>query len=177
MSKANWIDWLSTGVLGGAAAIAMLLGFGTGGAAGASLRARGDYLVHIMDCTGCHTPGTLSGKPDLAAFLSGSDIGFRLPGGIFFPSNLTPDPRTGIGGWSRAEIARALRTGRIPGGRELAPIMPWRSFAHLTPRDALAIATYLKSLPPIRHAVPGPQPPSAAARLPAMTLVLPGRRP
>ncbi|WP_230531242.1 hypothetical protein [Microvirga roseola] len=26
---------------------------------------RGEYLVSIMDCAGCHTPGTLLGKPDM----------------------------------------------------------------------------------------------------------------
>jgi hypothetical protein len=38
----------------------------------------------------------------------------------------------------------------------LAPIMPWRAFADLTAPDALAIAAFLRSLPPVRNAVPGP---------------------
>ena len=46
--------------------------------------------------------------------------------------------------------------GARPDGRILAPIMPWRSFANLTKSDALAIAAFLKSLPPVRNAVPGP---------------------
>jgi len=27
---------------------------------------RGEYLVTIMDCSGCHTPGTFLGKPSRA---------------------------------------------------------------------------------------------------------------
>jgi cytochrome c len=38
----------------------------------------------------------------------------------------------------------------------LAPIMPWRALANLTKEDALAIAAYLQSLPPVRNKVPGP---------------------
>jgi hypothetical protein len=34
--------------------------------------------------------------------------------------------------------------------------MPWRNYAHLTKYDALAIAAYLKTLPPISNKVPGP---------------------
>ena len=170
MSKTKCNTWVFVAILAGGLALA------GPAAAGSGLLARGGYLVHIMDCTGCHTPGSLAGHPKMGRFLAGSTIGFRLPEGIFFPANLTPDRATGLGSWSRAEIARAIRTGVTPGGRKLAPIMPWRSFSHLTPRDALAIATYLKSLPPIRHVVPRPQPVSAAARFPAMTLVIPAEK-
>ena len=39
---------------------------------------------------------------------------------------------------------------------KLAPSMPWRDFAALSPEDATAIAVYLKSLPPVSHRVAGP---------------------
>ena len=38
---------------------------------------RGEYLATIMDCTGCHTPRTFLGKPDLQRPLAGSEV--RLP--------------------------------------------------------------------------------------------------
>jgi hypothetical protein len=38
----------------------------------------------------------------------------------------------------------------------LAPPMPVESFKNLTHSDAMAIATYLKTLPPIKNKVPGP---------------------
>ena len=127
------------------------------GPAARALRVRGEYLVRIMDCTGCHTYGAMDGAPDMSRFLGGSDTGFQIPGlGVFYPPNLTPDAATGLGRWRRADIVRAIRTGKRPDGRALAPAMPWRSYANLTAHDALAVATYLKSLKPVRYQVPGP---------------------
>ena len=118
--------------------------------------ARGEYLVHIMGCTDCHTPGHFTGGEKPGYRLAGSDVGFPVPGlGVFVGPNLTPD-KTGLGDWTAAEIATAITTGKTPGGRMLAPVMPVDDFAHLTPDDAMAIAAYLKSLKPVRNAVPGP---------------------
>ena len=123
----------------------------------AAMLARGHYLVSIMGCNDCHTPGYFLGKPDMARFLGGSDVGFAIPGlGVFVPPNLTPDQATGLGSWTAEQIVTAFTTGVRPDGRELAPIMPWREMAGLTPDDAAAIAAYLQSLPPVDHQVPGP---------------------
>ena len=53
-------------------------------------------------------------------------------------------------------IDAAFTTGERPDGRILVPSMPWRGYAHLTKSDAMAIAAFLKSLPPVSHKVPGP---------------------
>ncbi len=42
---------------------------------------RGEYLVTIMDCTGCHTPGIFLGKPDMQRALAGSEVGFQMRSG------------------------------------------------------------------------------------------------
>jgi mono/diheme cytochrome c family protein len=123
----------------------------------AQLVARGKYLVTFGSCTDCHTPGHFLGKPDMSKFLGGSDVGFAIPGlGVFVAPNLTPDKETGIGNWTVEQIVTALTTGKLPDGRILAPVMPYQAYAHLTKADALAIATYLKSLPPVDHKVAGP---------------------
>jgi mono/diheme cytochrome c family protein len=117
---------------------------------------RGEYLARIMDCGGCHTGGALVGNPDPARHLAGSEVGFAISGlGIFYPPNLTPDRETGLGDWSEADIIQAVRTGVVPDGRELAPVMPWHSYSALTDADAAALAAYLKSLPAIKFAAPG----------------------
>lgn len=119
-----------------------------------ALLARGRYLAQIMDCGGCHTDGALIGQPDSKLELAGSSIGFELPGlGYVFPPNLTSDSETGLADWSVEDIKRAVITGERPDGRILA-VMPWPSYAALTPEDATALASYIKSLPPIRHPVP-----------------------
>ena len=118
---------------------------------------RGKYLVEIGGCTDCHTPGNFFGHPDMTRYLGGSDVGFALPGhGVFVPPNLTPDKETGLGTWTAEQIVAAITTGERPDGRVLVPSMPWRNYAHLTKYDALAIAAYLKTLPPISNKVPGP---------------------
>jgi mono/diheme cytochrome c family protein len=117
----------------------------------------GKYLVQIGGCTDCHTPGHFFGHPDMAKYLGGSDVGFGIPGvGVFVGPNLTPDKETGLGAWTAQQIATAITTGVRPDGRVLAPSMPWRGYAHLTKPDALAIAAYLKSLPPVTNKVAGP---------------------
>ena len=124
---------------------------------GADKVARGKYLVAIISCADCHTPGALMGKPDTKRFLAGSEVGFFIPDlGYFYGPNLTSDEATGLGKWSEDDIVTALRTGTRPDGRKLAPIMPWESFANLNDDDAHAIAVYLKSLPPISNKAPGP---------------------
>ena len=122
---------------------------------------RGKYLVNLGGCTDCHTPGYFFGMPDEARQLGGSEVGFEIPGlGVFHGPNLTPDQDTGLGGWSAADIVRAIQTGTRPDGRILAPIMPWHAFAELTSEDAQSIAAFLRSLPPVSNKVPGPFGPS-----------------
>ncbi|MGH6989284.1 MAG: hypothetical protein ACREE3_05265, partial [Stellaceae bacterium] len=69
---------------------------------------RGKYLVTIMGCSDCHTAGSLEGKPDMAHFLGGGDIGWDVPGlGVFVAPNLTPD-KTGLGNWTKKQIVTAI---------------------------------------------------------------------
>ncbi len=134
----------------------------------------GKYLVQIMGCSDCHTPGHFLGHPDMAKYLAGSDVGFGIPNaGVFVGPNLTPDNATGLGKWTQRQIITAITTGARPDGRMLAPVMPWRGFANLAPADAAAIAAYLKSLPPVSNQVPGP---FGAAETPTVFVmsILPG---
>jgi mono/diheme cytochrome c family protein len=135
---------------------------------------RGEYLATIMDCNGCHTPGTFLGKPDMERYLGGSEVGFQVPGvGVFWPPNLTPDPETGLGQWSEADILKAVRTGVRPDGRQLAPVMPYHNYGKLSDADAQALAGYLKSLKPVKNRVPGPTGPTEKPTGPYLTVVLP----
>jgi len=139
-----------------------------------ALIARGEYLAHIMDCTGCHTPGSMSGKPDMARYLGGGDVGFQIPGlGIFWPPNLTSDEATGLGSWSVEDIVTAVRTGETPDGRILAPIMPVASYGKLSDDDAIALATFLKNLPAVSNDVPDPAGGPEDAKAPYMTVIVP----
>jgi mono/diheme cytochrome c family protein len=135
---------------------------------------RGEYLAHIMDCGGCHHTGAFTPNPNLKTPLAGSDIGFEMPGmGVVYPPNLTPDKETGLGGWSDAEIITAFTTGVRPDGRQLAPIMPWMSYRHISADDAAALVAYLRSLKPVKHKVPGPFGPTDKPSAPYFTITGP----
>jgi mono/diheme cytochrome c family protein len=138
---------------------------------------RGKYLVNIAGCNDCHTPGYFLGKPDMARFLGGSEVGFEIPGlGVFHGPNLTPDKETGLGSWTDAQIVTALQKGTTPDGRMLAPIMPWHAFANLTPQDAQAIVGFLRSISPVKNKVPGPFGPTEQPTSFVMKIVPPGAK-
>jgi hypothetical protein len=114
----------------------------------------------------------------MTRFLGGSEVGFEMPGlGTFHGPNLTPDPATGLGTWSEEEIVTAFTTGVRPDGRKLAPIMPFHAFASFPRSDALAIAAYLKSLPPVINKVPGPFGPNQMSKAFSMKVVAPETKP
>jgi mono/diheme cytochrome c family protein len=122
---------------------------------------RGDYLVRVTGCVGCHSPRDAKDNVVEARRLTGGD---RPRPAVdlwrFFPPNLTSDEETGIGTWSAADIVTALKTGVMPDGRIMSSAMPWATqFKDLDDADALAIATYLKTLAPVRYQVPAPLPP------------------
>ena len=139
--------------------------------------ARGKYLVTIASCHDCHTPGYFLGKPDMARYLGGSDVGFELPGlGVFVGPNLTPDKETGLGSWTDAQVVAAIQAGHRPDGRMLAPIMPYHAFANLTPQDAQAIVAFLRSIPPVEHKVAGPFGPAQTPDVFVMKVVPPAAK-
>src|SRR5437899_552815 len=118
---------------------------------------RGEYLVHAEMCGLCHTTINRTGiyRADDFYLAGGMRVG-AYPHGVYVSRNLTSDRETGIGAWTEQQIAAALRDGRAP-ERALNPIaMPW-IFLHAFTRDeALAIASYLKTLRAVRNQIPAP---------------------
>ena len=159
------------------AVILAVLPLGAAVAADPAVVARGKYLVTIASCHDCHTPGYFLGKPDMARYLGGSDVGFELPGlGVFHGPNLTPDKATGLGNWTDAQIVTAIQQGKRPDDRTLAPIMPSHAFATFTKPDMASIVAFLRSLPPVSHKVPGPFGPTEPATSFVMKIVPPGAK-
>ncbi len=119
--------------------------------------ARGEYLVRdVIGCVGCHGPLVAQGQtPDPDAPLAGHSepVTFGPLSGNFAPRNLTPDKETGLGDWTDAEIARAIREGLDKDGTVLA-IMPSAGFHSLSDADVAAIVGYLRSLAPVHNEVP-----------------------
>ena len=160
------------------------------GAASAERIARGKYLVQLGGCTDCHSPKVMTPNgpvPDPIKAFSGHQESSKLPEipkgvlgpdkwmaltnsdltawvgpwGVSFTANLTPDPATGIGGWTEEMWLKTLKTGKHLGtGRQILPPMPWQPIGTLEEQDLKDIYAYFMSLKPIRNAVPQPIPPA-----------------
>jgi mono/diheme cytochrome c family protein len=134
-----------------AGVILLLLGVG---ASAETPVERGAYLVKtIGGCGNCHTPRDAAGKPIAGRELAGG-FEFDDPGvGHIVGTNITPDPETGIGSWTEAQVITALRDGKRPDGTLIRPPMPIPVYRQLSDGDAAAIAAYLRSLKPVRNKV------------------------
>jgi mono/diheme cytochrome c family protein len=116
---------------------------------------RGRYLAnHVSLCGDCHTPRNSIGAPKGTLYLAGASaksgfLGEDVP-------NITPDKETGIGDWKREDIAELLLTGTKPDLDNVQGLMAEvveHGFKNMTKEDALAIADYLKSVPPIKNKI------------------------
>jgi mono/diheme cytochrome c family protein len=129
------------------AALALLLVVASGAHADDAIVAKGEYLVRAADCASCHTvPG---------GHLFAGGRAFTLPGmGTLYSPNITPDPKTGIGGYSDDDWVSMLHKGVGRGGKHLYPAMPYASYTKLSRDDALAIKAYLFTLKPVENTQP-----------------------
>ena len=116
---------------------------------------RGRYLVeHVSLCGDCHTPRNSIGVPNRSLYLAGAGkkigpLGQEVP-------NITPDKETGIGEWKQEDITEVLLTGTKPDLDNIQGLMAEvieHGYKSMTKEDALAIADYLKSIPPIKNKI------------------------
>jgi mono/diheme cytochrome c family protein len=103
---------------------------------------RGEYLARAADCMVCHT------TQDGAEYAGG--LAFPTPFGTLYSTNITPDKETGIGNYTDQDFLNAVQRGVRPDGAHLYPAMPVTSYTYMTDADALAIKSYLFSLPAVR---------------------------
>src|SRR5450432_4136429 len=110
----------------------------------ADLIKHGRELAAIGNCNDCHT---VRGSKNFAGGLP-----VPTPFGTIFSSNITPEAETGIGQWSEAAFARAMRSGVDRGGRHLYPTFPYDHFTNVSDEDDRALYAYLMT----REAVHAP---------------------
>ena len=112
---------------------------------------RGRYLMNgIVACANCHSPKGPDGKAIAGRELAGGDA---IDAPIFHavPANITPDPETGIGKWSDAQIIDAIRNGRRPDGTLIGPPMPIAFYRDMSDSDVRAIVAYLRQVKPVHN--------------------------
>ena len=101
----------------------------------AALIEKGRYVAIAADCRACHTRP--KGGKD---FAGGYGIGSPL--GTIFSTNITPSKVAGIGNYSEAQFARAVRAGVRADGGHLYPAMPYTAYAGMTDEDLHALYAY-----------------------------------
>ena len=101
---------------------------------GAALIAQGEKVAIASDCQACHTaPGSKT------AYSGGYAI--ASPMGAIYATNITPSPQ-GIGQYSEAQFAKAVRQGIRADGAHLYPAMPYTSYHLMTDEDIHALYAY-----------------------------------
>ncbi|SHM43898.1 Cytochrome c, mono-and diheme variants [Sphingobium sp. YR657] len=110
---------------------------------------RGKYLVDTLGhCSTCHSPRGFLMQEKSNSALSGGPLG------AWYAPNITSDQISGIGGWSRQEIAQYLSTGRVAGKAQAAGDMAeavTHSFSQMNKADIDAMAAYIATVPAVRE--------------------------
>jgi fructose 5-dehydrogenase cytochrome subunit len=101
----------------------------------AALIHQGHLLAIAADCMACHTVAD-HGKEFAGGY------GIVSPMGTIYSTNITPSKKSGIGNYTEAQFARALREGVRADGAHLYPAMPYTSYAGMTDEDVHALYTY-----------------------------------
>jgi mono/diheme cytochrome c family protein len=112
--------------------------------------ANGERLFWVGGCGSCHAAPDARGD-DKVRLVGG--LVLETPFGSFVVPNISPDPATGIGGWSAADFVRAMRQGVSPDGRHYYPAFPYASYARMPVEDLLDLDAYLRTLPAVENTV------------------------
>jgi mono/diheme cytochrome c family protein len=107
---------------------------------------RGAQIAALGNCNVCHT------KNDAQAYAGGAPL--LTPFGTIYATNITPDPDTGIGRWSKEAFARSMRRGVDRQGRHLYPAFPYDHFTKMSDEDIQAVYAFLMTREPVRAEAP-----------------------
>ena len=105
---------------------------------------RGEAVFWASGCASCHAAEGASGEAKLV--LAGGRA-FASDFGTFYAPNISPDPTHGIGGWSTADLARAMQAGVSPEGKHYFPAFPYVAYQNATAQDVVDLKAYLDTLP------------------------------
>ncbi len=101
----------------------------------------GKELFALAAGCNCHTPA------DGPVGVGGGEV--VTPFGTFYGPNITPDVKTGIGGWTDAEVGAAIRDGSVRGKGAESPAMPYYLYAGMSDADLDDLIAYLRTLPAV----------------------------
>lgn len=104
---------------------------------------RGAYLARAAGCIACHTDFAGGGAP-----LAGG-VALKTPFGTVFSPNLTTDPEHGIGDWSIAQFAQAVRQGIAPDGQPYYPAFTYPFYANFSDQEIADLWAAFQTVPPV----------------------------
>ena len=111
--------------------------------------------LNVLDCYACHSADFATNDENDPAkskgFFGGGNVMLDANGKPMPTANITMDPATGIGKWTEDEFVRAVRGAFRPDNTPLLYPMP--VYVELEDAEVRAIYAYLKTVPPIAHAV------------------------
>lgn len=102
-------------------------------ASNSDLANRGAYIARTADCMACHREDYSGG------------VAIETPIGNIYSTNITPSKRYGIGNYTQADFAKALRKGRSP-NHQMYPAMPYPSYHGMTDDDISALFAYFQTV-------------------------------
>jgi mono/diheme cytochrome c family protein len=109
----------------------------------------GKNVFYIAGCESCHMS---PGQKDPLRLGGGMEL--KTPFGSFFPPNISPDSKDGIGAWTAAEFANALMAGVSPRGDHLYPAFPYPSYRRMSIKDVRDLFAFLHTTPAISGRAP-----------------------
>jgi mono/diheme cytochrome c family protein len=113
--------------------------------------ARGETWFWAGGCAACHAAERAEGEDRLRL---GGGLVLRTPYGSFVAPNVSMHPQDGIGAWSAADFANAMRAGVSPDGRHYYPAFPYTSYARMRDADIADLWAFWQTLPAVEGRPP-----------------------
>jgi mono/diheme cytochrome c family protein len=114
--------------------------------------ANGERIFYAAGCASCHAAPEAKGD-DRLRLAGGRELNTDF--GIFRVPNISPDPETGIGGWTTLQFVNAVMRGVSPSGSHYYPAFPYGSYAKMRVEDVIDLKAFLDTLPPVANEVAG----------------------
>lgn len=109
--------------------------------------ARGAYIIRLGGCDACHTDHDHNGP-----YLAGG-APLATPFGTFYPPNITPDQKTGIGSWTLAQFSDAISNGDSPHGN-LYPVFPYNDLTLMSDQEVVDLYAAIRTAPAVTGTAP-----------------------
>lgn len=111
----------------------------------------GEQVFWASGCESCHAAKGAEGDAKLV--LSGG-APLPTPFGTFYPPNISPDEKAGIGGWTLTQFASAMKRGVNNENEHLYPAFPYASYSRMTDTDVRDLFAFIKTLPKSSNVAP-----------------------